>query len=109
MTTPKPGFLQRLQSKWQLKSLTQVLLVLLAFACTGTTILLIKNPLLAFFGIERGGGQGALNTLIYLLLVLPLYQILLLAYGFIFGQFRFFWEKEKQLVKRIGGIFIRKK
>jgi hypothetical protein len=86
-----------------------VLLVLLAFACTGTTILLIKNPLLAFFGIERGGGQGALNTLLYLLLVLPLYQILLLAYGFIFGQFRFFWEKEKQLVKRIGGIFIRKK
>ena len=109
MTSPKPGFLQRLQSKWQLKSLTQVLLVLLAFACTGTTILLIKNPLLAFFGIERGGGQGALNTLLYLLLVLPLYQILLLAYGFIFGQFRFFWEKEKQLVKRIGGIFIRKK
>ena len=109
MTTPKPGFLQRLQSKWQLKSLKQVLLVLLSFACTGTTILLIKNPLLAFFGIERGGGQGALNTLLYLLLVLPLYQILLLAYGFIFGQFRFFWEKEKQLVKRIGGIFIRKK
>jgi hypothetical protein len=34
---------------------------------------------------------------------------MLLIYGFIFGQFRFFWEKEKQLVKRIGGIFIRKK
>ncbi len=109
MIQPKPGFLQRLQSKWQLKSLTQVLLVLLVFACTGTTILLIKNPLLAFFGIERGGGQGALNTLLYLLLVLPLYQIMLLAYGFVFGQFRFFWEKEKQLLKRIGGIFIRKK
>jgi hypothetical protein len=109
MIQPKPGFLQRLQSKWQLKSLTQVLLVLLVFACTGTTILLIKNPLLAFFGIERGGSQGALNTLLYLLLVLPLYQIMLLAYGFIFGQFRFFWEKEKQLLKRIGGIFIRKK
>ncbi len=109
MIQPKPGFLQRLQSKWQLKSLTQVLLVLLVFACTGTTILLIKNPLLAFFGIERGGSQGALNTLLYLLLVLPLYQIMLLAYGFVFGQFRFFWEKEKQLLKRIGGIFIRKK
>jgi hypothetical protein len=109
MIQPKPGFLQRLQSKWQLKSLTQVLLVLLVFACTGTTILLIKNPLLAFFGIERGGGQGALNTLLYLLLVLPLYQIMLLAYGFVFGQFQFFWEKEKQLLKRMGDIFIRKK
>ena len=107
MTTPKPGFLQRLQSKWQLKSLTQVLLVLLVVACTGTTILLIKNPLLAFFGIERGG--GFVNTLTYLLLVLPLYQIMLLIYGFIFGQFRFFWEKEKQLVQRIGKLFTRKK
>jgi hypothetical protein len=109
MTEPKPGFLQRLQSKWQLKSLTQVFLVLLVFACTGTTILFIKNPILSFFGIERGEGQGLFNTIAYLLLVLPLYQILLLVYGFIFGQFRFFWEKEKQLVKRIVGIFIRKK
>lgn len=109
MTSSKPGFLQRLQIKWQLKSLTQVLLVLLVFACTGTTILLIKNSILAFFGIERGGGQGLMNTLAYLLLVLPLYQIMLLIYGFIFGQFRFFWEKEKQLVQRIGRIFNRKK
>jgi hypothetical protein len=109
MTSPKPGFLQRLQSKWQLKSLTQVLLVLLVFACTGTTILLIKNPLLAFFGIERGGDQGLRNTIAYLLLVLPLYQIMLLVYGFIFGQFRFFWEKERQLVQRIGKLFTGKK
>ena len=109
MNPSKPGFLQRLQAKWQLKSLTQVLLVLLVFACTGTTILLIKNPILAFFGIERGGGQGLMNTLAYLLLVLPLYQIMLLIYGFIFGQFRFFWEKEKQLVRRIGRVFYRKK
>jgi hypothetical protein len=109
MTSSKPGFLQRLQSKWHLKSLTQVLLVLLVFACTGTTILLIKNPILAFFGIERGGGQGLMNTIAYLLLVLPLYQIMLLVYGFIFGQFRFFWEKEKQLIQRIGKLFTRKK
>ena len=109
MTPTKPGFLQRLQSKWHLKSITQVLLVLLVFACTGTTILLIKNPILTFFGIERGEVQGLMNTIAYLLLVLPLYQIMLLIYGFIFGQFRFFWEKEKQLVQRIGRIFIRKK
>jgi hypothetical protein len=109
MSNATPRFLQRLQAKWQLKSLTQVLLVLLVFACTGTTILFIKNPILAFFGIERGEGQGLINTVAYLLLVLPLYQLLLLAYGFVFGQFRFFWEKEKQLVQRIGRIFIRKK
>jgi len=39
------------------------------------------------------------------LLVLPLYQIFLLVYGFIFGQFTFFWEKEKQFIRRIGRLF----
>jgi hypothetical protein len=104
----KSSFLQRLQEKWKLESLFQVVMVLVVFACTGFTILFIKNPILDFFGIERGGGQGFLNTVLYLLLVLPLYQLFLLIYGFIFGQFRFFWEKEKQIFKRMVGVFRRK-
>ncbi len=101
----RPGFLTRLQSKWKLDSLLQVVLVLVVFACTGFTILVIKNPILGFFGVAKG---GFVNTVLYLLLVLPLYQIILLIYGFIFGQFSFFWEKEKQILRRIGGIFKRK-
>ncbi len=101
----KPGFLQRLQTKWKLESLFQVIMVLVVFACTGFTILFIKNPILDFFGVEKG---GFVNTVLYLLLVLPLYQIFLLIYGFIFGQFDFFWEKEKQIFRRIGGLFKKK-
>ncbi len=101
----KQGFLQRLQTKWKLDSLLQVVLVLVVFACTGFTILFIKNPILNFFEVEKG---GFLNTFLYLLLVLPLYQIFLLIYGFIFGQFRFFWEKEKQIFRRIAGLFSKK-
>ena len=103
------GFLQRLQTKWKLDSLFQVVMVLVVFACTGFTILFIKNPILDFFGVERGGGQGFLNTVLYLLLVLPLYQIILLIYGFIFGQFKFFWEKEKLIFRRIGKLFSKRK
>ncbi|MCE7055143.1 hypothetical protein LZF95_10690 [Algoriphagus sp. AGSA1] len=102
----KSGFLQRLQTKWKLNSLLQVILVLLVFACTGFTILFIKNPILDFFGVEKG---GFVNTVLYLLLVLPLYQIFLLIYGFIFGQFNFFWEKEKDFFRRIGRMFSKKK
>jgi len=108
MQKEKPGFLHRLQTKWKLESLFQVVMVLVVFACTGFTILFIKNPILDFFGIERGGGQGFVNTVLYLLLVLPLYQIILLIYGFIFGQFKFFWEKEKQIFRRIGKLFGKK-
>ncbi len=84
-------------------------MVLVVFACTGFTILFVKNPILDFFGVERGGERSFINTVFYLILVLPLYQIFLLIYGFIFGQFKFFWEKEKLIFKRIGGVFKSKK
>ncbi|NHE55253.1 DUF6787 family protein [Cyclobacterium plantarum] len=103
----KPGFLERLKVKWKLKSLWQVVLVLLVFSCTGFTILFVKKPIFDFLGVDTTGG-GFIKTVIYLLLVLPLYQIFLLVYGFLFGQFSFFWEKEKQFIRRMGRLFSQK-
>lgn len=102
----KKGLLSKLQTKWELKSLWQVVIVLVVFACTGFTVLLIKEPIFNFLGISMEEG-GVWKTIAYLLLVLPLYQALLLMYGFIFGQFHFFWEKEKQFLQRMGKMFSR--
>lgn len=33
--------------------------------------------------------------------VMPAYQVLLLVYGALLGQFYFFWEKEKKLLRRL--------
>jgi hypothetical protein len=74
-------------------------LVLLVFACTGFSVLFLKKPLFGLMGMEHYSGW--LYTLIYLLLILPLYQILLLFYGFVFGQFDFFWEYERKMFRRI--------
>jgi hypothetical protein len=95
-------WLQKLQDKWKLKSIWQVILVLVVFACTGMTVLYIKKPIFALLGVDMSTG-GFYKTVLYLLLVLPLYQLFLLLYGFIFGQFGFFWEKEKQFFRRITG------
>jgi len=106
--TSKSNFLEKLKIKWQLKSLWQVILVLVVFACTGFTILFIKQPIFDFFGLDNTK-SSFFTTVLYLLLVLPLYQLFLLIYGFIFGQFSFFWEKEKQFIRRIIRFFSRKK
>lgn len=98
----KQNFLERLKIKWQLKSLWQVGAILTVFAFTGTTVLFIKQPIFDFLGITLEKG-GFWKTVLYLLFVLPLYQIILLFYGFVFGQFGFFWEKEKQFLRRITG------
>ena len=79
----------------------QVVIVLIVFACTGTSVLFIKKPIMAL--IAGTGESSTYFTILYYVLVIPMYNVLLLTYGFIFGQFRFFWEFEKKTWRRITG------
>jgi hypothetical protein len=93
------SWLARLQERWKLGSITQVIIVLVVFACTGFTILFIKKPILAFLAGENG--NSTLATVLYYIFILPLYNVVLLIYGFLFGQFNFFWQFEKRFLGRI--------
>jgi hypothetical protein len=41
---------------------------------------------------------------LYYILILPIYNVLLLVYGALLGQFQFFWDFEKRFFRRIFGI-----
>ncbi|HEY0978793.1 MAG TPA: DUF6787 family protein [Flavobacteriales bacterium] len=96
----KQGWMARLGRRWGV-SPGRVLLILLVFACTGFTVLFLKKPILAYFAGE--GEQPVLFTVLYYILILPIYNVFLLIYGALFGQFRFFWEFEKRFFRRITG------
>ena len=96
---PAPSWLEKLKVKWKLKNVGQVIVILIVFACTGITVMLIKRPLTSILAGESSGTWWI--TVLYYLLILPVYNVLLLAYGFLFGQFHFFWEFEKRFMKRI--------
>lgn len=106
MDKKKQPFLERMKQKWGLNSMLQVVLILIVFAMTGMTVVWIRPLIFKVLGIENANGW--LKTVSYLLLVFPLYQALLLAYGFVFGQFNFFWEKEKKMVKALQRLFYKK-
>jgi hypothetical protein len=95
----EPSWIQKLMHRWKLGSAFQVIIVLVVFACTGFTVLFIKKPILRFLAGEQG--ETITASVIYYLLILPLYNVILLAYGFLFGQFNFFWEFEKRFFNRI--------
>ncbi|MEZ4788677.1 MAG: DUF6787 family protein [Flavobacteriales bacterium] len=78
-----------------------MIVILLVFACTGTTVLLLKRPVVAYFAGD--GERSMLFSLLYYLLILPVYNVLLLLYGALFGQFRFFWAFEKRFFGRLFG------
>lgn len=50
-----------------------------------------------------------LRIAIWLMMVFPTYQVFLLIYGFLFGQFTFFWNKEKAMFRILGRPFQPKK
>ncbi len=97
-------WLDSLKKRWQIKSKGQVLIILLVFACTGTTAVYVKKPLSYWLGLDLYF-SGGFKAIIQFFLVLFVYQFLLLGYGFLFGQFRFFWEFEKRMFARIAKIF----
>ena len=78
-----------------------MVVILIVFACTGFTIYFLKRPILAWI---FGPVVPAWARVLYYVLILPIYNLLLLCYGFVFGQFRFFWEFEKRFFTRIGLI-----
>ncbi len=98
----QPSWIQKLQTRWKVKNAFQVILILLVFACTGTTVLLVKKPL--FHVAFPDGDIPTWVKIMYWVFILPIYNVILLIYGFIFGQFKFFWEFEKKMFRRIFGM-----
>ncbi len=98
------GFLQQLQKRWGVNSLFRVIMILLVFTCTGFSVLVVEDWISVWLGIPKDLPDW-LRVLFFLVITLPIYQIVLLVYGFIFGQFRFFWEFEKRFFGRLISVF----
>lgn len=100
----KATVLTRLQAKWGLDSLVQVIAVLVVFSLAGSSVVFLRKTFFGFLGFDENTSIWV-KTITYILFVFPAYQILLLTYGFILGQFSFFWEKEKKMVKWVVSKF----
>lgn len=67
--------------------------ILLAFSLAGLTVVQLRQPVLGF--LLPANAPGWLQWTVYLLILFPMYQVLLLAYGALLGQFGFFWGRLK--------------
>ena len=108
-------WLNKLKIRWNIKSNFQMFVVFLVFGLTGSFSLKLAKPILYFFGFNREIFNDIfLGDFIYWLLrltiIFPIYQLLLIFFGFLFFQFSFFWELEKKILTKIGfGKFFKKK
>lgn len=101
------NYFSHLKNKWEIKSNFQFAIIFIVFGITGSTSLKIAKTILEFLNIAPTLFDDVFLGLFWywilrILIIFPVYQILLIIFGFIFFQFKFFWEFEKKILKRMG-------
>lgn len=95
----------RIKQKWGVSSNKQLAIIFIVFAITGSTSALVAKPILNYFGLTKESLDFWYYP-IYVIAIFPLYQVLLVSFGFLFGQFKFFWWFEKKMLKSLRLNFI---
>ena len=72
------------------------------FALAGMSIGFERKPIFDLLGITPETAFW-IKVVVYIPLIIPLYQLNLIVFGFLLGQFDFFWEKEKKM----GRFFVK--
>jgi len=94
------------KERWNIKSDWQLFVIIVVFAITGSTAALLSKPILSLFGISKEASSGWIYYPLYILLIFPVYQVLLVSFGFLFKQFNFFWAFEKKMLRSMKLGFI---
>lgn len=102
------SFLEKLKSRWGVKSNFQILVICLVFALTGMSTVEIRKIIFPLIGVTEVSPFW-LKSIYWLFLIFPSYYVFMLFYGYIFGQWKFFWMMFKKTFGRFGKMFGGKK
>ena len=90
------------KEKWGITSNFQLAIILLVFSITGSVAVLVAKPVLDLVGLDKEALSPWVFWPIRIFIIFPIYQVLIVLIGAIFGQFKFFWAFEKKMLVRLG-------
>ena len=99
-------FWQKLKVRWGIESDWQVAIILLVFSLTGFTFLFISPYIDQLFGLSDKDPMW-LKIVVFIVVTLPIYNLLLIIWGTLLGQYRFFKNFIVKFFKRL--LFIKDK
>ena len=94
--------LSQLKQFFKAKSYGHLFVIFLVFAITGSLTVVVSDYIVLIFGVSKKTFGIFYYYLLRIILIFPVYQILLIIIGTIFGEFRYFWEFEKKFIRRLG-------
>jgi hypothetical protein len=89
---------ENLQKRWKVNG-TQLFLILCVFAITGSTTAYISRQITTWLDVEK---YSLVFWLLKIIVLLFGYQVIILLVSIPFGQFSFFWNYEKKILRRMG-------
>ncbi|MDX2189153.1 MAG: DUF6787 family protein [Bacteroidota bacterium] len=102
------NWISKLEERWEVKGWWQITLIFIVFAITGSSSVFVGKYIMYYLGITPDTNPW-IRIPVRIIMVFVVYQILLIWIGFLFGQFKFFWNFEQKMYKRIGSLFVGKK
>lgn len=98
--------MNKFKQRWNITSNWQITIIFIVFAITGSSAAYISKPITNYIGLTKEAVSLWIYWPVRLILLFPIYQVLLVLIGAIFGQFKFFWEFEKKMLSRMKLGFI---
>ena len=94
--------MKRLKEKWGITSNFQFIIILIVFSVTGSLAVWVAKPILELVGLDKSAVSPCVFWPIRIAIIFPIYQVMILVIGAVFGQFKFFWVFEKKMLVRLG-------
>ncbi|WP_428225425.1 DUF6787 family protein [Flavobacterium sp.] len=98
--------MNKLKERWGITSNWQLTVIFIVFAINGSLSAKISGYLMKFLGLTKENLHWSIYYVLFFVLVLPLYPFMLMVFGWLFGQSKFFFPFSKKLLKSIGLGFI---
>ncbi|MBM6499925.1 DUF6787 family protein [Flavobacterium macrobrachii] len=97
--------MNNLKKRWNITSNFQLIIIFIVFAINGSLSARISKYLMDYIGIDESMAWYFYYPIL-LILVLPLYPFMLIVFGYLFGQSKFFYPFSKKMINRMKLGFI---
>lgn len=96
-----------LEKRWKVNNRWQVIRIFIIFAITGSMSMIVTEPIFKSVGFVKSNfiELPLGTTLFYILkflLILPFYKVLLVFFGWVFGEYKFFLNFALKMASRFG-------
>ena len=93
--------LNRTMKIFHAKSLSHLVLIFCVFAVTGSSSVIVTEPIVEFIRLKSFIEFYPIYLFVKIVLVLVFYNILLISFGTLVGQFAYFSNMQKKFLRRI--------